>query len=68
MEDVVRSLRQASACRSKFTFIYRWNGFMINGDGDGCFALSAGRVKKYLFKICNGVRRTGASLHGMIVG
>ena len=41
---------------------------MINGDGDVCFALSTGLVKKYLFKICNGGRRTGASLHGVIVG
>ena len=57
-----------SVCRSMFTFIYRWNGFMINGDGDVCFALSAGRVKNYLFKICNGGRWTGAILHGVIVG
>ena len=40
---------------------------MINGDGDVCYTLSAGRVKKYLFKICNGGRRTGASLHKVIV-
>ena len=41
---------------------------MINGEGDVCFALSAGWINKYLFKICNGGRRTGASLHGVIVG
>ena len=41
---------------------------MINGEGDVCFARSAGRVKKYLFKICNGGRRSGASLHQVIVG
>ena len=64
----MRSARQASACRSKFTFIDRWNGFIINGDGDVCFALSAERVKKYLFKFCDGGRQTGSSLYGMIVG
>ena len=41
---------------------------MINGDEDVCFALSAGRVNKYLFKICNGGWPTGASLHKVIVG
>ena len=41
---------------------------MINGDGDVCLALSAGWIKKYLFKIYNGGRRTGANLHKVIVG
>ena len=40
---------------------------MINWDGDVCFALSAGRIKKYLFKICNGGRQIGACLHKVIV-
>ena len=40
---------------------------MINGDGDVSFALPAGRVKIYLFNICNGGRPIVARLHKVIV-